>query len=117
MKALPLASKLFLAALLARSRRTGVSESTLGDIFIESKRIADVAEHSAIHDFLIVDSKAPRLLAMGAAAMELVDAGIIMMDARSRGERAGKVRLKIADDEVKSALMNDPEAKGMGFEA
>ena len=117
LKALPLASKLFLAALLARSRRTGVSESTLGDIFIESKRIADVAEHSAIHDFLIVDSKAPRLLAMGAAAMELVDAGIIMMDARSRGERAGKVRLKIADDEVKSALMNDPEAKGMGFEA
>ena len=117
LRALPLASKLFLAALLARSRRTGVSESTLGDVFTESKRIADVADNNAIHDFLMIDQKSPRLLALGAAAMELVDAGIIVMDARSRGERAGKVRLKIADDEVKSALMNDAEVKGMGFEA
>jgi len=117
LRALPLASKLFLAALLARSRRTGVSESTLGEVFSESKRIADVADNSAIHDFLVIDQKSPRLLAIGAAAMELVDAGIIVMDARSRGERAGKVRLKIADDEVKSALMNDAEVKGMGFEA
>ncbi|KAK5939218.1 Origin recognition complex, subunit 1 [Knufia obscura] len=117
LRALPLASKLFLAALLARSRRTGVSESTLGEVFTESKRIADVADNSAIHDFLVIDQKSPRLLAMGAAAMELVDAGIIVMDARSRGERAGKVRLKIADDEVKSSLINDVEVKGMGFEA
>lgn len=117
LKALPLASKLFLAALLARSRRTGVSESTLGDVFAEAKRIADIADNSAIHDFLIIDQKAPRLLAMGAAAMELVDSSIIMMDARSRGERAGKVRLRIAEDEVKSALMHDADVKGMGFDA
>lgn len=117
LRGLPLASKLFLAALLARARQTGVSESTLGDVFTESKHIADVADNSAIHDFLMINQKCPRLLAMGAAAMELVDAGIIVMDARSRGERAGKVRLKIADDQVKSALMNDAEVKGMGFEA
>lgn len=117
LRALPLASKLFLAALLAMSRRSGVSESTLGDIFTESKKIAVVADYNAIHDFLIVDQKSTRILAMGAAAMDLVDAGIIVMDARSRGERAGKVRLRIAEDEVKSALMNDIEVKGMGFEA
>ena len=117
LRALPLASKLFLAAVLARSRRTGVAESSLGEVFAETKRIADVADSSVIHDFLLLDQKAPRLLAMGAAAMELVDAGIIIMDVRSRGERAGKVRLKITDDEVKSALMHDNEVKGMGIDA
>jgi origin recognition complex subunit 1 len=128
LRSLPLASKLFLAALLARSRRTGVSDSTLGDVLVEAKRIADVAENSCVHGFLLLadgasgKSKAhsivlPRVLAMGAAAMELVDAGIVAMEARARGERAGKVRLRVGEEEVKSALMADAEVKGMGFDA
>lgn len=117
LRALPLTGKLFLAALLARSRRTGIAEATVGEVFTESKRIADVADNTAVQDFLIVDQKAPRLLTMGAVAMDLVDAGLVLMDVKSRGERAGKVRLKIAEDEVKSALMNDIEVKGMGLEA
>jgi origin recognition complex subunit 1 len=128
LRSLPLASKLFLAALLARSRRTGVSDSTLGDVLVEAKRIADVAENSCVHDFLLFadgalgKSKAhstvlPRVLAMGAAAMELADAGIVAMEARARGERAGKVRLRVGEEEVKSALMADAEVKGMGFDA
>jgi origin recognition complex subunit 1 len=127
---LPLASKLFLAALLATSRRTGVADSTLGEVLVEAKRIADVAENSCVHDFLLVADKGasgkgnvagqqavPRVLAMGAAAMELVDAGIVAMEARARGERAGKVRLRVGEEEVKSALMGDAEVKGMGFNA
>jgi len=117
LRALPLASKLFLAALLARSRRTGIPESTLGDVLAEAKRIADVADSSVIHDFLIVDAKIPRILAMGPAAMELVDAGLVIMDARGRGEQAGKVRLKVSEDEVKSAMIGDSEVKGIGFDA
>jgi origin recognition complex subunit 1 len=128
LRSLPLPSKLFLAALLARSRRTGVSESTLGDVLVEAKRIADVAENGCVHDFLLVAEKGPsgkskaqvvvpRVLAMGAAAMELVDAGIVAMEARARGERAGKVRLRVGAEEVKSALMGDTEVKGMGFGA
>ncbi|KAL2407913.1 Origin recognition complex subunit 1 [Exophiala dermatitidis] len=126
LRSLPLASKLFLAAILARTRRTGVAESTFGDVIVEAKRIADVAENSAIHDFLLVDAQGgktsssstmPRILALGAAAMELVEAGVIAMEARSRGERAGKVRLRVGEEEVKSALMGDAEAKGMGFNA
>ncbi len=124
LKSLALAPKLFLAALLARSRRTGVAESTLGDVLVEAKRIADVAENSAIGDFLLMERKAdgsksavPRVLAMGGAAMELFEAGIVAMEARSRGERAGKVRLRIAEEEVKSALMGDVEVRGMGFGA
>ncbi|KAK4938937.1 Origin recognition complex, subunit 1 [Elasticomyces elasticus] len=122
LRSLPLSSKLFLAALLARTRRTGVAESNLGEVVVEAKRIADIADNSAIHDFLLVDdtigkpsSKMPRILALGAAAMELVEAGIIAMETRNRGERAGKVRFKIGEDEVKSALMGDVEVKGLGF--
>lgn len=123
-RSLPLASKLFLAAILARVRRTGVADSTLGDVIVEAKRIADIAENSAIHDFLLLDSGAekqadvmPRVLALGGAAMELLESGIIAMEARSRGERAGKVRLRIGEDEVKSALMGDPDVKGLGIAA
>ncbi|KIV86784.1 hypothetical protein PV11_02373 [Exophiala sideris] len=122
LRSLPLSSKLFLAALLARTRRTGVAESTLGEVVVEAKRIADVADNSAIHDFLLVDdtigkpsSKMPRILALGAAATELVEAGIIAMETRNRGERAGKVRFKVGEEEVKSALMGDVEVKGLGF--
>ncbi|KAJ9633723.1 uncharacterized protein PV06_07483 [Exophiala oligosperma] len=123
LRSLPLASKLFLAALLARSRRTGVAESTLGDVVIEAKRIADVAENSTIHDFLLVDNKVgkaasspiPRIIALGAAAMDLVEAGVIAMESRNKGERAGKIRFKIGEEEVKSALMGDAEAMGLGF--
>ena len=128
LRSLPLSSKLFLAALLARSRRTGMSDSTLGDVLVEAKRIAAIVDNPHIHDFLLLSqshgdgsvesqSKVARVLAMGAAAMELVDAGIVAMEARARGERAGKVRLRVGDEEVRSALMNDAEVKGMGFDA
>lgn len=133
LRTLPLASKLFLAALLARSRRTGVADSTLGDVLTEAKRIADVADNPHIHDFLLVDHNprhqqskedlkrgpgmkvmAPRVLAMGAAAMELLASGVVAMEAWVRGERAGKIRLRIGEDEVRVALIGDPEVKGLG---
>ncbi|OCT44764.1 Origin recognition complex subunit 1 [Cladophialophora carrionii] len=127
LRSLSLACKLFLAAMLARSRRTGVAECTLGDITIEAKRIADVAENSAIHDFLMLINDnfgrntstaiMPRILALGGAAMELVEAGIIAMEARAKGERTGKVRLRVGEEEVKSALIGDAEVKGLGFNA
>ena len=127
LRSLPLASKLFLAALLARSRRTGVAESTLADILTEAKRIADVSENMAIHDFLLVERQlgasggkgrdVPRVLAMGAAAMELVESGVVAMEARRMGERAGKVRLRVGEEEVKGALVGDAEGRGMGFGA
>lgn len=124
LRSLPLSSKLFLAALLARVHRTGVAESTLGDVVSEAKRIADLADNSQIHDFLLLSDgtkgeklAAPRVLAMGGAAMELVAAGILGMDSRGRGERTGKVGLRVGEDEVRSALGNDAEVKGLGFSA
>jgi len=118
LRSLALGSKLFLAALLARSRRTGVAESTLGDVLIEANRLADASENSAIHDFLLLDPKMsamPRVVATGAAAMQLVEAGLVVMELRSRGERARKVRLRVGEEEVKSALLGDGEVRGLGF--
>jgi origin recognition complex subunit 1 len=126
LRSLSLASKLFLAAILARGRRTGVAECMLGEITSEAKRIADVTGDSAIHDFLPVDNASgkgsaaggmPRILALGGAAMELVEAGILAMEVRGKGERAGKVRLRVGEEEVKSALIGDAEVKGLGFNA
>lgn len=124
LRSVSLNSKLFLAAVLARLRRTGVAESTLGDVAVEAKRIADTADSSIMHDFLLLDSDTdqradimPTVVGLASAAIVLVEAGIIAMEARGRGGRASKVRLRVGEDEVKSALMGDLEAKGLGFGA
>lgn len=124
LKALPLAAKLFLAAVLARIRRTGVAESTLGEVLIEAKRIADVADHAAVNDFLLTERlengkphKVPQVLGMNDAAVELMEAGIVAMEGRRMGERGGKCRLRVAEEEVRSCLRGDEECKGMGFHA
>lgn len=126
----PLASKLFLAALLARTRRTGVCESVLGEVIEEAKRIGSLAEDGHMRDFLLAQAayttpdngavhlpkliKAPRVLAMGEAAMELMEAGVIGLEIR-KGERTGKIRLQLGDEEIKLALKDDPEVRSLGF--
>ena len=153
LRSLPLASKLFLAAILARTRRTGIAETILGDVVSEAKRIGNMTENTQIHDFLLSENgkanntlfkgaaaentgkgtsfgaaagggagkgskatnrKVPRVLALGAAAMELMAAGVINVEAR-RGERTGKVRLCVGEEELKLAYRDDPEVGGLGF--
>ncbi|KAL8882284.1 MAG: hypothetical protein Q9198_000697, partial [Flavoplaca austrocitrina] len=58
--------------------------------------------------------KVPRVLAMGVAAVALAEAGVIGLEGR-RGERVGKVRLNVGEEEVKLALRDDGEVKGLGF--
>lgn len=54
LKSLPLAAKLFLAALLARARRTGITECALGDVLDEALRLARPAtENPHIANFLL----------------------------------------------------------------
>ncbi|KAI9677090.1 MAG: Origin recognition complex, subunit 1 [Caeruleum heppii] len=136
LRCLPLASKLFLAAVLARIRRTGIGESLLGDVIEEAKRIGKMADGTQIQQFLLVDEVAssrkiegktkspgskqmtllPRVSGMGAAAVELMEAGVIALEAR-KGERTGKLRLNVREEDVKFALRDDVEVKGLGFAA
>lgn len=137
LKALPLAAKVFLAALLSRTRRSGVNECILSDVVEEAKRLGLMAaDNPQVHDFLltnptagVVDERnpgamskkvgkataAPRVLAMGFAAAELAEAGVIGLEGGRKGERVGKIRLGVGDEEIKLALRDDREVVGLGF--
>lgn len=141
LRSLPLAAKIFLAALLARTRRMGVNECLLSDVVAEAKRLAVMAvENPQVQETLLrpgqvyqrksgddnvfsTPSKAeaksvvtPRIKGMGLAASELADAGVIGMEGgRAKGERIGRVRLGVGDEEVSIALKGDAEVRGMGF--
>jgi origin recognition complex subunit 1 len=147
LRALPLASKLFLAALLARLRRTGITESTLADIVDEAKRMGIMSQSKPLEQYLLTPAATPqqqgdedapgagqtpskrgrpaakkdgeraaRVLGMGNAAVELAEAGIIGLESR-HGDRVGRVRLGVGEDEVRNALREDLESQGLGFNA
>lgn len=125
LKSLPLSSKLFLAALLARSRRTGISDCLLGDVLQEAKRLASMcAESPAIEDLLLKKKDdengrvgaGVRVLGMGVAASEMVEAGIVVLETgNKKGERGRRVRLGIEEGEVNGALAGEREVRGLGF--
>jgi origin recognition complex subunit 1 len=143
LRALPLASKVFLAALLARIRRTGIGEAVLGDVVDEVKKLGLMSQLQPIQDYLLLaengdkgtgaptqqihtstpmklkdgiskqaNEKAARALGIASAAAELAEAGIIGTEIR-HGERVGRVRLGVAEDEVRLALGDDIEVKGL----
>ena len=141
LKSLPLSSKLLLAAILARTRRSGVSECVLGDVIEEAKKLGLMAaDNPHIRDILLSTqpfllqqapksdtspvkrgsvlavggAKAPRALGMGFAAVRLAEAGVIVLEG-GRGERVCKLRMSVGEDEVKLALRDDSKVKGLGF--
>jgi len=129
LRSLPLASKILLAALLAKTRRSGISESILGEVLDEAKRMSNMYTGGHMIEYLLKDgingkrtsqfgarqpSKAPRILSMGSSAVGLMEAGIIGLEAR-RADRTGKIRLSVGEEDVKQAFKDDPEVKGLGF--
>lgn len=131
LRALPLSSKVLLAALLAKTRQTGIAESTLGEVLDGAKRMARMETGSNMIEYLLKDElvptkgkniqlaarqalKTPRILAMGSSAVDLMEAGIIGLEAR-KADRTGKIRLSIGEEDVKLAFKDDPEVKSLGF--
>ncbi|KAF2832885.1 P-loop containing nucleoside triphosphate hydrolase protein [Ophiobolus disseminans] len=148
LRALPLASKVFLSALLARIRRSGIGEAVLGDVVDEVKRLGLMSQLQPVYEYLLApekdymvegsngtrtqssalykhqdvtgvgskpsEPKAARALGLALAATELAEAGIIGIEAR-HGERVGRVRLGVGEDEVRLALGDDETVKGLGF--
>jgi origin recognition complex subunit 1 len=148
LRALPLASKVFLSGLLARVRRTGIGEAVLGDIVDEVKRLGLMSQLQSVYEYLLLpekeyimegsngthsllttpskhrdaastgskasELKAARALGLALAATELAEAGIIGVEAR-HGERVGRVRLGVGEDEVRLALGDDASVNGLGF--
>jgi origin recognition complex subunit 1 len=145
LRALPLASKVFLAALLARVRRTGISESTIADVVDEARRIGIMAQNRPVEEYLLTpdstphgleddfgvvnsgaakrgrpstkkldDHRAARVLGLGGAAEELASSGIVGLESR-HGNLVGRVRLGVSEEDVRGALREDEESKGLGF--
>ncbi|KAK2836080.1 hypothetical protein FQN49_006705 [Arthroderma sp. PD_2] len=134
LRCLPLSSKVLLAGLLARIRRTGINESTVGDILDEAKRISDAATSVSasasvnLKENLICNSQ---VQAMGFATVDLIDAGLVVLEgdhgskagdgmshALGKGNRTSKVRLRIAAEDARAAFRDDPEGNmlGLGFD-
>ncbi|KND90345.1 Origin recognition complex subunit 1 [Tolypocladium ophioglossoides CBS 100239] len=125
LRGLPLMSKLLIAALLMRIRRTGLMETTFGETLDELQRAAVHSSPLNPGMALILNNGAKATQASGqrlftrpsyvhTAALDLVAAGLINLEAH-RAERSSKLRLAIADDEVKMALRDDGELKAMGI--
>ncbi|KAJ5689878.1 Origin recognition complex subunit 1 [Penicillium macrosclerotiorum] len=134
LRCLPLSGKLFLAALLARVQRTGITESTFGDVLDEARRIADAAvavagiAGTSVKDFLLGGGANARVRSLGSAAMELMNSGIVALEQGTgsksllggftiptRGDRSSKIRLRVAAEDVKLAFREDVEARGFGL--
>lgn len=125
LRSLPLMSKLLMAALLLRNRRTGLAETTFGDTLDELQR---ATAHSAPtnpgmamilgHGSQGTPGAGRRIVSrpsyVHTAALDLVGAGLVHLEAH-RAERSSKLRLAIADDEVKMALRDDGELRSMGI--
>ncbi|CAK7565534.1 MAG: Origin recognition complex, subunit 1 [Sporothrix epigloea] len=140
LRALPFSSRLLLAALLARTQRTGIAESTFGDVLEETQRAlrysvsvaAGTKEGRPLEALLIgrstadgasqkqaaalAASRGARLAGLGGAVVELAGAGIVYLEGH-RVERPSKIRLAIGDEDVKLAFRDDPEVKAAGLAA
>ena len=145
LRSLPLASKVLLAALLARVRRTGISESSLADVVDEARKMGIMSQNKAVEEYLLTPDatptrnddefgvvtsgaskrgrpstkkfdtdKAARILGLACAAEELAEAGIVGLEAR-HGNRVGRVRLGVSEEDVRGALREDDESRGLGF--
>ncbi|KAL2015060.1 hypothetical protein VTK56DRAFT_6420 [Thermocarpiscus australiensis] len=136
LRVLPFASRLLLTALLLRTQRTGLAESTFGDVLDEMQRTLKLAGES--RPLALLDRKATgsthaagadpglvvparskhgsqlvRPAGLSAAAVDLAGAGIINLEAQ-RAERPSKMRLAVGDEEVRLAFRDDPEIKALG---
>lgn len=117
-------SKLLMAALLLRVRRTGLAETTFGETLDELQRanlrVAQSAANPGLTHLLPSSAKAGQGIDRSrpgyvhTAAIELMSAGLVNLEAQ-RAERSSKLRLAIADDEVKMALRDDAELRMLGI--
>ncbi|RYP45450.1 hypothetical protein DL768_008201 [Monosporascus sp. mg162] len=130
LRALPFASKLVLTSLLMRNERTGLPDTTYGDMMEEmnralvidagSRRVGLVRGETARgrqRDENVLqrrEAKPTRIPGIGAAAVDLTGAGIVFLEGL-RAERPSKIRLAVGDEEIKLAFRDDPEIKALGI--
>lgn len=108
-----------------RIRRTGLAETTFGEALDELQRLAAFAPRAPPGMAQILNNGQKSTTPGGVqrhmgrpsyvhtAALELVAAGLVNLEAH-KADRSSKLRLAIADDEVKMALREDGELRQIG---
>jgi origin recognition complex subunit 1 len=128
LRSLPFASKLLLAAMLLTIRRTGLAETCFGDVADEMGRLVAVGLGNVDGGILEClesfdgasdngSKKEARMIeTLGAAraAVDLMESGIVLLEAH-RCERRSKMRLTVGDDEIRMAIRDEPDLKGLGL--
>jgi len=130
LRTLPFLPKLLLAALLGRLRRSGLGECQYADVvdemalllkvggvrldsdFVQS--IVSMASRSDWSEITSNSKQAGRLALVGETAMELEGAGLLVLEDH-KAERPSKIRLAVADEEVRMAFRDDPEMQALGI--
>ena len=112
LQSLPLACKIFLSAVLARVRRSGVIENSLGDILEEAKRLCKLSQKADKLLDVFYGEGQIRMNGFLKAVTELIEGGVLVQQSM-RGERSARIRLTVAEEEVKTAFKNDKEIDGM----
>jgi origin recognition complex subunit 1 len=108
---LPFAAKLFLAALMQRTRRaSGKSDVTFGDIIEEATRICLSSVNNSEAKMLMKGVTTPR--GLEGAGIELGVCKIIDWEERG-GRRGGRVGLQISEDDLNMAFAQDSGWKEM----
>lgn len=138
LRGLPFASRLLLTALLLRTQRTGLAESTFGDVLEEMQRMIKLStggDSRPLNALMATaggpsaadygdgimgaggrskpDSRQMRPAGLTIAAVDLTGAGVINLEAH-KAERPSKIRLAVGDEEVRLAFRDDPEIKALG---
>lgn len=109
--------KLFLMALLLRSRRTGLAENSMADVLDEMtnmvninyfKKVKQMASEAELNFLEVVfqDSSIIRTNALEYVISELVENGIILHQS-NRGRSLAIVKLNIGEDEILSVFKKD----------
>ncbi|EGW34758.1 uncharacterized protein SPAPADRAFT_145188 [Spathaspora passalidarum NRRL Y-27907] len=116
---LPYASKLLLAAVLLRSKRTGLAENTLGDIIDEMKNAQYKSNDTEITDILYADnlfdtsiskkgSRNLRVPYFKYILNSFVESGILIQQ-NVQGERQRLIQLNVPEEEVISVFKRDKQ--------
>lgn len=105
LKMLPFASKIFLKAVMACVRRTGLSESSLGDVMEDTARICKVNTNADLE----MISGLLQLSGAVKTAHSLAEGGIMYMEDVKKSERYARIRLKIPESELLSSWAEDGE--------
>lgn len=113
LQGLPLASKILLSAVLARIRRSGINENPMGDILEEMQRLCKLSKQAdKIIEIFYRNGKKIRMVGFLSAVAELVEGGILVQQS-IKGERSARIRLAIAEEEIKTAFKNDIDVETM----